>query len=77
VHPPRGSDEPHTRGFVDFLAKGVDLRVAGANQLTINCLRGYDLIGVVDGAAARKTAFRERSVDPELVPRGDGEGCVS
>jgi hypothetical protein len=51
------------------------------NQLVINCLRGYDLIGVINGvikgAAARKAAFRKRSVDPELVPRGDGERCVS
>jgi len=51
------------------------------NQLVVNCLRGYDLIGVISdvitGAAARKAAFRERSVDPELVPRGDVERCVS
>ena len=63
--------------FVDVFAELVDLGVAGANQLVVRRLRRDDPVSVVDCAAAREAAFRERSVNPELITRSDGERCVS
>ena len=74
---PRYRDEPYPRVLVDVLAELADLGVAGANQLVVRRLCRDDAVAVVDGAAARKAAFRERSVNPELIARGDGERCVS
>jgi hypothetical protein len=77
VHAARCRDDPYPRVLVDLLAELVDLGVAGANQLVVVRLRRDDASALVDCAAARKAAFRERSVDPELFARGDGERCVS
>jgi len=77
VHPPGGGDEPYARVLVDVIAELIDLGVAGADQLLVVRLRRDDVVACVDRAAAREAAFRERSVDPELVARGDSERCVS
>ena len=81
MHAPRGGDEAHACAFVDFIAELIDLGVAGANQLVVGRLCRDDpvavVVTVVKGAPAREPALRERSVDPELIARGDGERCVS
>lgn len=81
MHAPRGGDEAHACAFVDLIAERIDLGVAGANQLVVGRLRRDDPVAVavalVKGAPAREPALRERSVNPELIARGDGERCVS